>query len=92
VFVPFLAAQAAVLYVLRAPHSILWDFVSSALAVGLAAPVAVAIMSTHPYLDGMHWRIWAPSFLWHMTPFFGAFPVMPPLVASVLQRARRPRR
>jgi hypothetical protein len=92
VLVPFLAAQAAVLHVLRAPHSILWDFISSALAVGLAAPVAVAIMSTHPYLDGMDWTLWAPSFLWYMTPFFGAFLVMPPLVASVLQRARRPRR
>lgn len=58
VFVPFLAAQATALYVLRAPRSILWDLVASALA----------------------------------TPLFGAFFVVPPLVASVLQRARRPRR
>ena len=91
VFLPFLAAQTAVLYLLRAPHSILWDFVSSALAVGLAIPVAVAIVVTRPYLDGMDWRLWAPSFIWYMTPFFGAFLVMPPLIAAVLQRARRAR-
>ena len=38
VFIPFLAAEAVLLYSLSKPHSFTWDLVSSATAVALRDP------------------------------------------------------
>jgi len=87
-FVPFLAAQAFLLYSVNKGHSAIWNLISCAIAVGLAIPGGVALVA-RDYLFGWEdWKDYVLPAAWYMKGYFGSFLVVPPLFAQVLSHVR----
>jgi hypothetical protein len=88
VFIPFLAAQAVLLYSLNNGHSVIWNLVSCAMAVGLAIPGGVALIDPSVLFRWGLWELWVLPVVWEMKGFFGAFLVAPPLFVQVFEYVR----
>lgn len=88
VFLPFLAAQALLLHILHKTKPILWSVASTAIAVVVAIPVAVALDDPRMLFNWVEWTVWVPEVVWAISPFLVAFIIVPPLCAHLLGRWR----
>ena len=79
-FLPFLAGQAALLYVLHKREPLLWSLVSSALALGFAIPGGVLLLDTRNFFDWHEWNRSVLPVVWYMKGFFAAYLVVPLVV------------
>jgi len=87
-FIPFLAAEAILLYSLNKAHSITWNLVSTAAAVPLAILGGVALETPRMLFNWGDWKLWVLPAVWYLKGYIGSFLFVPPLLVYLFGHLR----